>query len=413
MVLEKNRGTSFGCTLFNDIKCYFENKKSPLFSCSLDAEKCFDSIWHKALFHKLTDKIPDAHWLILYRWYNNLMACVKWNGKFSNMFEVTKGTRQGSVLSPKLFNIFIDDLLRELYTMSDNVCIGDYSFNVFAYADDITVVCTSVPGLQRLIDTCTNYAISWRFKFGFEKTKCMVISGKSLSTEPIWYLNNHRLENVNSLEILGVVFEDCPSVSQTGSVDKRTEKCRRSFHSMRDIGMSYPGLASDAKAYIWNTMCQPILLYGMDCIPLSNTGKHKLASTQGNLLKQSLGLNKRSHSSNLLKALNVNSIEAVIKRNTACLLKRIFNVPSPVQQLCCHFMSLYATKGILVPGTLVSRIVQSGLSPIDCVFNKIHKEAIPSECGIVDSLKALIMHEHFIKPYSEEHILASLLIRAF
>jgi len=67
-------------------------------------------------------------------------------------------------------------------------------------------------------------------------------------------------------------------------------------------------------------MCQPILLYG---IPLSNSGENKLESTQGNLLKQSLGLNKRSHRSNLLKALSVNKIEVVIKWNTAYLLKRI------------------------------------------------------------------------------------------
>jgi hypothetical protein len=128
--------------------------------------------------------------------------------------------------------------------MSDTVCIGDYSFKVFAYVDDVTVFCTSVPGLQRLIDKCTDYALSWRFKVGFEKTKCMVISGKRLSTEPMGYLNSHRLENVNSLEILGVVSEDCPSVFQTGSVDKRTDKYR-SFYSLRDIGMFYPGLASE------------------------------------------------------------------------------------------------------------------------------------------------------------------------
>jgi len=66
-----------------------------------------------------------------------------------------------------------------------------------------------------------------------------------------------------------MVFEDCPSVSQT--VDKRTEKCRRSFYGTCDTGMSYPDLATDAKAHIWNIMCQPILLYDMDCIPVSNS----------------------------------------------------------------------------------------------------------------------------------------------
>ena len=59
---------------------------------------------------------------------------------------------------------------------------------------------------------------------------------------------------------------------------------------MRDIGMSYPGLAIDAKAYIWNIMCQPIVLCAMDCIPLSNYGKLNLESTQGNLLNKVLNL---------------------------------------------------------------------------------------------------------------------------
>jgi hypothetical protein len=329
------------------------------------------------------------------------------------MFQVTRGTRQGSVLSPQLFNIFIDDLLYEIYAMSDKVSIGSCSINVFAYADDITVMCTTVPGLQRLIDRCAEYALKWRFKFGVKKTKCMVISGKSLSGEPVWYLDGKRIENVKSLEILGVIFEDGSSGSQTGSVDKRTEKCRRSFYGLRDIGVSYPGLSSDVKTYIWKTMCQPILLYGMDCIPLSNTGQQKLETTQGNLLKQCLGFSKRSRSSHLLQALDVDRINVIVKRNTASLIKRIFNVHSPLQQLCTYFMSLYVAKCTLIPGTLVSRLVTSGLSPINCVFNQITKCNVSTESGIVHSLKGLLMSEHFFKPYSDEHVLASLLLKAF
>ena len=55
----------------------------------------------------------------------------------------------------------------------------------------------------------------------------------------------------------------------------------------------------------------------MDYIPLSNSGKQKVDSKQGNLLKQSLGLNEPSHGSNLLKALHFNKIEVVIKWNIA------------------------------------------------------------------------------------------------
>ena len=39
-------------------------------------------------------------------------------------------------------------------------------------------------------------------QIGFAKIKCMIIFGESLSSEPIWHLNSHRLGNVNSLEIL-------------------------------------------------------------------------------------------------------------------------------------------------------------------------------------------------------------------
>ena len=151
----------------------------------------------------------------------------------------------------------------------------------------------------------------------------------------------------------------------------RTEKWRRSFYGLPDIGRSYPGLSLDIKACIWNTICQPILLYTMDCIPLSKTRLHKLESVQCNLLKQCLGFNKRTRSSHLLQTLHVARILDIIKRNMAFHIKRIFNVQSPLQKLGTHFMSLYVAKGALIPETLVSRPIESGLWTMNCVLIKL------------------------------------------
>ena len=133
-----------------------------------------------SLFLKLIHVLPIHESLLLYNWYNKLNAVVKWNSSYSKSFCVTRGTRQGSVLSPYLFNIFINQLLLQLNKCDAGVRIGDTLYNSMAYADDITLFSTDVQDLQNLIDVCVAYSKRWRFKFGVEKSKCMIVGKCSL-----------------------------------------------------------------------------------------------------------------------------------------------------------------------------------------------------------------------------------------
>ena len=67
------------------------------------------------------------------------------------MIKVAGHMREGSVF-PQPLNIFIDDLLCKIYAISDKISIGHYSCNVFACADDITVMCATVLGFHSSID---------------------------------------------------------------------------------------------------------------------------------------------------------------------------------------------------------------------------------------------------------------------
>jgi hypothetical protein len=70
-------------------------------------------------------------------------------------------------------------LLLELQAVSCGVSLGNLKFNSFAYADDVTVFCSSAIGLQKLINICYTYSKKWNFNFGIKKTKCMTV-GKQL-----------------------------------------------------------------------------------------------------------------------------------------------------------------------------------------------------------------------------------------
>ena len=78
---------------------------------ALDAEKCFDSINHMCLLYKLIGVLNGNHWLLLHKWYSKLQGVVRWNGHYSHHFNITRGTRQGNLLSPYLFNVFINGLI--------------------------------------------------------------------------------------------------------------------------------------------------------------------------------------------------------------------------------------------------------------------------------------------------------------
>jgi hypothetical protein len=402
------------CNLLNDVVSYCRYQGNPLFVASLDAEKCFDSVCHISLFVKLIDVLPTSKWLFLYKWYSKLNAIVKWQGQYSQLFNVTRGTRQGSVLSPYLFNLFIDGLLNELNSKNIGVNIGGKIYNTFAYADDITVFCTSIPGLQSLLDTCVDYSLRWRFKYNKDKTKCVIIGKTKFISEPTWYVNGQSLENVNSIEILGNIFDNQGSCN--GHVENRIKKCRQSFYNLQPAGILYPGASADVQSYLYKHVCQPSLTYGLDCMNVDDKGISMLDSTQGKIIKQSLGLSKRSHNTQILQALDIRSVSDIVSRNTRSLYYRICSNDSPARSLLFHFLSLYIVSGKIIQGSLLHSLIRRGFSPVKSAFcqntGKNHERGDNSD-GHIESLKYLLHHENFIKPYSTEHYLVHLLTKAF
>ena len=85
--------------------------------CSLDVEGVYDALPHAILLLKAMKVLPDASWNILYFWYTNVSARITWNNIVGKPIVVERGTRQGGLSSPLLFNLFYENLVRHLNLM--------------------------------------------------------------------------------------------------------------------------------------------------------------------------------------------------------------------------------------------------------------------------------------------------------
>ena len=159
--------------------------------------KAFDRINYYTLFKKLINRNVSCIYLRLFllNMYTKLLIRIKWNNSYSEYFNVTNGLKQGGVLSPLLFSIYIDDLLSEL-TLQDIGCkIGSEFYEVYGYADDIVLLSPTVSGLKSMVNTCTKYTNDHDVQFNSLKSQIMVFSNKKHYYEPIIYINDQPILN--------------------------------------------------------------------------------------------------------------------------------------------------------------------------------------------------------------------------
>ena len=138
---------------------YYLSRSSPLYICYLDASKAFDRINHRILFEKLLRRgMPKILVRILSVWYCNQQFYIRWGNTVSSAFNVSNGVRQGGILSPFLFNVYIDDLSTILNECNVGCVINGHNINHLIYADDTVIIAPSSQALQVLLANCDKYA---------------------------------------------------------------------------------------------------------------------------------------------------------------------------------------------------------------------------------------------------------------
>ena len=125
-----------------------------------------------------------------------MKACVKLGNVRSDFFQLSLGVRQGCILSPLLFNIFLSDLARKFENMENGFQVGEVNINSLFWADDLVLFAKNKEDLDVLLKTLETYCKENEITINIKKTKCMIFNkGGRLMRKP-FYLNGVQLENV-------------------------------------------------------------------------------------------------------------------------------------------------------------------------------------------------------------------------
>jgi hypothetical protein len=148
-------GCSHALYALNKIIDYYVLNDSTTNICLIDVAKAFDKVNHSVLLLKLMKRnIPSSLIKLLQYWYSISINVVRWGEALSSPFKLLSGVRQGSVLSPTLFSIYVDDMLRKLGEFGCKF-LG-LSASALMYADDLIMLTPSVIEMQTMINVCCN-----------------------------------------------------------------------------------------------------------------------------------------------------------------------------------------------------------------------------------------------------------------
>ena len=221
-------------------KQFSMNRK--LYVAFIDYSKCFDTVDKHALFEILElNGITGKRLETIKSIYENVFACVKNKNEFSDYFECPIGLKQGCLLSPRLFTIFISEVSKALNKESSsgiqflsNLAIIHHLF----FADDVILVSDTIQGLQQKLNILRNQSIRLGISVNLDKTKIIVFrKGGFLSKYEKWFYGEHPVEVVNSYTYLGFVFTTKMSIATSLSffITKAKHALNMLFMSLNSI----------------------------------------------------------------------------------------------------------------------------------------------------------------------------------
>lgn len=267
-------GTREALFAFNVLMQRCMDANQPVHVCFLDYNKAFDKVRHDRLIEILMRKNLDSRDVrIINNLYFNQTAIIEEETETSEEIEIKRGVRQGCVLSPLLFNIYSEEIIKEaLEEKTAGIRINGIPINNLRYADDTVLVAESAIELQDLLDRIVEVSSENGLTLNIQKTKYMIVT-KSEQDRTDVFIQGERIEQVRKYNYLGTIVNENNEYSE--EIKTRIGKARSAFNNMRHVFKS-GDLSLNLKTRLLRCYVFTVLLYGMETWTLHKTTIDKL-----------------------------------------------------------------------------------------------------------------------------------------
>ena len=170
--------------------------------------KAFDRVWNPALWATMRKYNINANLVCTTeQLYVKATSAVQMNGSIGELFRTTVGVRQGYLLSPTLFNIFLERIIPDALEEHDGkVSIGAGNIINLRFADDIDALAEEEQELEAQVESLDKTCTRYKMEISAEKTKVMTNSASGIQREI--KVKGQKLCTVTSFKYLGAVVSD-------------------------------------------------------------------------------------------------------------------------------------------------------------------------------------------------------------
>ena len=225
--------------------------------------------------------------------YNKATSAVYLNGDIGDWFRTTVGVRQGCLLSPTLFNIFLERIMTDaLEDHQGTVSIGGRTITNLLFADGIDGLAGKEEELASLVDRLDKTSAAFGMEISAEKTKLMTNNANGISIDI--KINGKKLDEVDSFKYLGAVVTDQGSKPEVLS---RIAQTTAALARLKTI-WSDKHISLSSKIRLMRSLVISVLLYACETWTLTADILKKLQATEMRCFRKLLGISYRDHITN-------------------------------------------------------------------------------------------------------------------